>query len=77
MDDGFTEIILPTENANEASLIDGISVYPAETLTQVIDHIAPKENNKPRLTLHPLTKVDGGWHESTINLEDIKRPRKC
>jgi len=72
MDDGFTEIILPTENANEASLIDGISVYPAETLTQVIDHIAPKENNKPRLTLHPLTKVDGGWHESTINLEDIK-----
>ncbi len=72
LEEGYTEIILPVDNADEASLIEGISVYPADTLTQVIDHIAPKEENRPRLNQHPATEVAGGWHESTINLEDIK-----
>ena len=37
--EGFKEIFLPTENAEEASSILGILVYPAETLLQVIQHV--------------------------------------
>jgi len=36
---GFTEIFVPAENAGEASLIDGITVYPCDNLKQVRDHL--------------------------------------
>lgn len=36
---GFTEIFLPKENAEEASCIEGIDVYGASTLMEVIQHI--------------------------------------
>ncbi len=34
---GYEGIIVPLENGNEASVINGISVLPAETLSQVVD----------------------------------------
>jgi len=34
---GYKGIIVPLENGNEASVIDGISVLPVETLSQVVD----------------------------------------
>lgn len=36
---GFKEIYLPTANAEEAALIDGITIYPAPSLTRVIEHL--------------------------------------
>jgi magnesium chelatase family protein len=41
--DGFTEIFLPAENALEASVIEGITIYPAHTLMEVIQHINTKK----------------------------------
>lgn len=68
---GFTEIIVPKENATEAALIDDIAVYPAATLQAVIEHIDP-EPNTPTLTAQPATTITDGWYESTVRLEDIK-----
>lgn len=39
-DAGFSEIFVPFGNADEASLITGITVYPAKTLREVIDHLS-------------------------------------
>lgn len=39
-DAGFSEIFLPLSNADEATLITGINVYPASTLREVIDHLS-------------------------------------
>lgn len=36
---GFEEVYLPQENAAEAALIDGIRIFGASTLTQVIEHL--------------------------------------
>ena len=36
---GYKEIFLPIENEEEAALIDGITIYGAKTLKEVIDHI--------------------------------------
>jgi len=75
MESGFQEIIVPKENAEEAALIEGIEVYPASSLEQVIRHINTKNTDSAvtkRLTSQPLTVVTGGWHESTVSLEDIK-----
>lgn len=37
--DGFKEIYLPEENAEEASLIEGIDIYPCKNLVQIFRHL--------------------------------------
>ena len=39
---GYTDFILPSANAQEASFIDGINVYVADNLRQIVDHFAPE-----------------------------------
>ena len=36
---GFEEIYLPLENAEEAALVDGIRVFPAKNLKEVVEHV--------------------------------------
>ncbi len=36
---GFTSVYLPEENAAEASLIEGIKVFPVENLAQLVNHL--------------------------------------
>lgn len=69
---GFVEIIIPTTNATEAALIEGIVVRPANTLREVIEHIAPQETFPFILPTQPITTIDDGWYESSVVLEDIK-----
>lgn len=53
---GFTEIIIPSPNTKEASIVDGIDIIGAETLSQVVGHLnrtniispAPKSDNLKR-----------------------------
>ncbi len=37
---GFKTFILPFENAKEASFVEGIEVFPAKSLEEVIDHLS-------------------------------------
>ncbi len=37
---GFSEIFVPRDNADEASLIEGLRVFPVESLAEVIAHLA-------------------------------------
>ncbi len=69
---GFGEIIVPSANASEAGLVDGIVVRPALTLREVIEHIAPPESFPFSLPVQPATEIEGGWYESSVSLEDIK-----
>ncbi len=39
-DAGFTEVFLPSINADEASLITGITIYAVDNLKQVVDHLS-------------------------------------
>ncbi len=41
--DGFKEIFLPLENAEEASAVSGIKIYPGENLLDIVSHINTKE----------------------------------
>lgn len=73
-DNGYEEIIVPSENAREAALIQGIKIIPSLTLTQIIEHIKlPTPNSqKNAIDSQPATNIDEDWFESAINLEDIK-----
>jgi len=68
--EGFTEIIVPQANAAEAALVTGITVYGADNLNEVIDHLSPENNNK----LNPCqeTAIASGRIETSTKLEDIK-----
>jgi magnesium chelatase family protein len=43
---GFTEIFLPKENAREAALIKDISIFGANTLTEIINHLSLKDTHE-------------------------------
>jgi len=50
---GFKEIFLPIENAEEAALVDGIKIYGAKNLKEVIDHIYIPRMDKNGNALEP------------------------
>ncbi len=45
--EGFTEIFLPTQNAEEASNIEGIKVFGADSLLDIVKHINTRETEDP------------------------------
>lgn len=69
---GFTEVIVPLENVKEAALVDGITIYGASTLKEVIAHIAHTPAAPSPLIAAPVTPMQTDWVESTVQLEDIK-----
>lgn len=52
---GFTEIFLPFDNAQEASLVSDITLYPARTLADVVHHLDTQEERPhASFSLEPL-----------------------
>ncbi len=66
---GFSSIIVPEENAAEAALVEGIAVFGARSLGEVVAHVAKKK-------LIPETPHHTGVEEKTeaasVDLSDIK-----
>jgi magnesium chelatase family protein len=61
---GFEEIYLPKENAVEAALVEGIKIFGANSLKEVIEHIDEikvKEGNeiknRKKISLQPKTEI--------------------
>jgi magnesium chelatase family protein len=69
---GFTEIIVPKENAVEAALIDGVTVRGAASLTDVVNHIDHQRDTHSLLPETPPTNLSDEWTETHVRLEDIK-----
>lgn len=45
--EGFTTLFVPTEDAAQAALIDGLTVYPIESLLQLVDHLSGHKKLTP------------------------------
>jgi magnesium chelatase family protein len=43
---GIQELYVPAENAKEAALVSGISIFPVRTLHEIIEHLSPKSESK-------------------------------
>lgn len=73
-DKGMTGMVLPEENGAEAAIVEGIEVYPVETLSQTVDflngarQITPLQiNSATSLNSHEdylmdFAEVKGQWH---------------
>ena len=59
---GVTSVILPRQNARECECIHTLRIYPADTLTQVVNHLTGKE----ALSEHPHITYDQLLSERVI-----------
>jgi magnesium chelatase family protein len=66
-------VVVPKENAEEAALVPGISIYGAETLEEVINFLNTKRGaKKVSLISAPQTKLKPEAEEGRFALEDIR-----
>ncbi len=67
---GFTGLIVPESNANEASLVDGIDIYPAIDLIEVIDFLSGRTIIE-KSTAHDINSFisENAWD---IDFSDVK-----
>lgn len=70
--EGFAEVIVPLENAQEAALVEGISIYKAHTLLDVVRHIDTKRVDTKKLEQQETTHIAPLWSDGLVQLEDIK-----
>lgn len=78
---GYKEIFVPFENAEEAALVNGIAVYGAKTLREVVDHIYKikydkkgntLEKERPKITQQKPTQIIHGDKIHDIDFSDIR-----
>jgi len=67
---GIKNIILPYENAQEAAVVNGINVYGATSLTDIIAHfITEKKLEKTEIDIDEIFKRQA---ETTLDFADVK-----
>jgi magnesium chelatase family protein len=76
---GFEEIYLPKENAAEAALVEGIKIFGAASLAEVVEHIdetrvIEKEEKKikRKISPQPQTKVNYKKETKGADFSDIR-----
>jgi len=65
---GFKEVFVPRENAEEAALISGITIYPAKHLTDIIHYLQGNIEMDPA----PVTEIKRNKDNLKVNFTDIK-----
>jgi magnesium chelatase family protein len=65
-------IFVPLQNAEEAALVDGIEVYAAASLREVIDHLDTKGKSNKKLLPAPHTELLSDFGDSLFAFEDIR-----
>ena len=78
---GYQEIFVPIDNAQEAGLVEGVTIYGARHLKDVIDHVhtirhdkhgKPQEKERPKLTPFPKTTIRHERKNTGTNFSDIR-----
>lgn len=65
---GITKFIVPFDNREEASLVEGVEIYGAKSLSEVYRHIIGEE----RILKTPLTDITKENVEFDVDFEDVK-----
>ena len=66
----FESIFLPTDNSSEAQIVDGIDIFPVQTLKQLFDHLSGGEKIEPVIHLPFEELVSEQIYET--DMKDIK-----
>jgi len=71
-DAGFTEVVVPHGNAEESALIENVTITPARTLLEVINHLDTSRDDHAVLAPQSPTQIANLWDEDVVRLEDIR-----
>ncbi len=71
---GVKRIILPKQNAKEASILEGIEILPAQNLKEVIDHLNGEKEIEPEQRKERNCNQN---IEYEFDFSEVKRTRKC
>ena len=63
---GVNKCFVPAENAEEAALVEGMTVYPVHSITEIESHLSGKKEIEPY-----LKKEDKTFSSTDIFLEDL------
>lgn len=76
---GITKVIVPLVNAKEAALVDGIEVFGAEHLTDVINHFSENSDAKLRQTIVDIEKylIDNSKNDYLYDFKSVKGQQKA
>lgn len=70
-DEGFTDLFVPAENADEAALVPGIQVYPVRTLGDLLQHLDAEAGSV--LAPHARTaRAERRADDARMSLSDIR-----
>jgi magnesium chelatase family protein len=72
-DAGFTEVYVPEDNSYEAGFIEGITIYAACHLKQILHHLDPKSctYDKPVRKV-PISEISEQEKNHTIDMSDVR-----
>lgn len=65
---GFEELYVPKESATEAAIVDGISVFGAGSIGDIVEHL----ENKVTITACPPTQFRAAKETIAIDMNDVK-----
>jgi len=69
--DGFKQILLPVENADEAAMVEGIDVIPIKDLREAVHYLQGKTEIVPhKVDLKKIFEVDQSI--SGLDINDVK-----
>ncbi|MCX6751349.1 MAG: YifB family Mg chelatase-like AAA ATPase [Candidatus Nomurabacteria bacterium] len=71
---GYEEIYLPKENAVEAALVEGIKIFGANNLMEVVKHINETKKNleNKKILVQPKTKISYQKERKNSDFSDVK-----
>lgn len=69
---GFTRLFLPADNAPEATLAEGLEVYPVNTVRELADHL----QGEAQITPAPLW-IPGSTHAGGPDFSEVKGQEEC
>jgi len=72
-DDGFAELYLPASNADEASLVSGIEIFPVNDLAHLIRHLIGMEQIAPFRRIRTKTRMEDTPLDEIRGQESAKR----
>lgn len=70
---GFKEIFIPIKNAKEAALVEGVTIFPCESLMQVFNFLNENKTEKIEIMPQEVTEIkDKTFSNEGVLLEHIK-----
>lgn len=69
---GFSEIFVPEQNAQEAALVDGITIFPVQTLEQIIKHLDQKSEQQKHIAAQEITRIKNTNKIISIDFADVQ-----